>query len=107
MIIVILKSVEDPCGSFICNGLARAPIPTALGRTPAVVVISLYIICLREEKKDDLDGMWDEKPNVLCISAEICDATGARLAQAQDFRFLKGGEGETVLDCLLPFTAKG
>ena len=44
----------------------------------------------------------------LCIRIKpIARTGGARLAQAQDFRFLKGRERETVLDCLLPFTAKG
>ena len=30
MIIVIPKSVDDPCGSFICNGPSEAPAPTDL-----------------------------------------------------------------------------
>ena len=30
MIIVIPKSVDEPCGSFICNGPSRAPAPTDL-----------------------------------------------------------------------------
>ena len=76
-------------------------------RPPTVKCGYIFISFVFVKKKDDLEGMWDEKPNVPCISAEICDAMGARLAQAQDFRFLKGGEVKTVLDCLLPFTAKG
>ena len=68
-------------------------------RPPTVKCGYIFISFVFVKKKDDLEGMWDEKPNVPCISAEICDATGGRI--------LKGGEGETVLDCLLPFTAKG